>query len=132
MSKRISELLGMDIYSLDGKSVKYVGKIHDLVINVQEGRVTTITTESLANKLKVRAVQEAEEIIRSKSIAFDKVQAVGDIVLVANTNAAPAVPKGEQKTQSEQKAGSYRKLRLKRSMYTYFYINFLLPSKLML
>ena len=111
MSKRISELFGMDIYTTEGK---YKGKVHDLIINVQEGRISTITTDSLTSKLKVNAVKDAEEIIKSKSISYRAVQAVGDIMLVS-----PTVPQftGDASAQAAgvvSDKSTVRKLRLRR------------------
>lgn len=84
MTLRLSKMFGMDIYS-DG--AEYKGKVFDIVINLEKGRLETITTEAL----KARSKQEAKRIISEKSIPYRNVRAVKDIVLVsAKGVAAPA------------------------------------------
>lgn len=76
MTLRVSKLFGMDIYSTDAE---HKGKVYDLVINLEKGRLETITTEVL----KARTKQEARKIIMEKSIPYKNVKAVRDIVLVS-------------------------------------------------
>ncbi len=76
MTMRLSELFGKDIYTLDGE---YKGKVYDLVINVEKGRIETITTEPL----KVSSKYEARKIIAEKSIPYSKVISARDIILVS-------------------------------------------------
>ncbi len=87
MGLRISKLFGMDIYTTEAE---YKGKVFDLVINLEKGRVETITTEAL----KARTKQEAKKIITEKSIPYNKVRAAKDIVLVGST---PKVVETEEK-----------------------------------
>ena len=54
------------------------GKVFDLVINLEKGRVETITTEPLKEKSKA----EAKKIISEKSIPYKNVTAVDDIFLI--------------------------------------------------
>lgn len=75
MTARISRLFGMDIYT---QNAEYKGKIFDLVINLEKGRIETITTEPL----RVRSKQEAKKIISEKSIPYRTVKSVKDIVIV--------------------------------------------------
>ena len=75
MSMRISSLFGMDIYTTDGQRK---GKVFDLIINLEKGKVETITTEPL----KVRSKQEARKIITEKSIPYKRVISAKDILLV--------------------------------------------------
>ena len=81
MTMRLSKLFGMDIYN---DSAEYKGKIFDIVINLEKGRLETITTEAL----KARSKPEAKRIISEKSIPFRGVKAVKDIVLVSASKAA--------------------------------------------
>lgn len=78
MTVRISELFGKDVFTVDGERK---GKIFDLVINLEKGRIETITTEPL----KVRSKQEARKIISEKSIPYKKVRSAKDIVIVDMT-----------------------------------------------
>jgi len=81
MTLRVSKLFGMDIYST---SAEHKGKVYDLVINLEKGRLETITTEVL----KARTKQEAKKIIMEKSIPYKNVKAVKDMVLVSNVTSS--------------------------------------------
>lgn len=76
MTLRLSKLFGMDIYTADAQ---YKGKVFDLVINLERGKVETITTEAL----KARSKQEAKRIISEKSIPYKNVKAAKDIIIVS-------------------------------------------------
>lgn len=78
MTMRLSKLFGMDIYTGDAE---YKGKVFDLVINLEKGRLETITTAPLKPKSK----QEAKKIISEKSIPYKNVKAAKDIILVAGS-----------------------------------------------
>ena len=67
MTMRLSKLFGMDIYTTDAE---YKGKVFDLVINLEKGKLETITTEAL----KARSKQEAKKIISEKSIPYKNVK----------------------------------------------------------
>lgn len=77
MTLRLSKLFGMDIYN---DEASYRGKVFDIVINLEKGRLETITTEPL----KAKSKQEAKRIISDKSIPYKSVRAVEDIVLVSS------------------------------------------------
>ena len=89
MTMRLSKLFGMDIYTADGN---YKGKIFDLVINLEKGRLETITTEAL----KARSKQEAKKIISDKSIPYRSVQAATDIIIVSSSKHAQEEEEEEQ------------------------------------
>jgi len=76
MTVRLSELFGMDIYTIDAERK---GKIFDLVINLEKGRIETVTTEPL----KARSKAEAKKIISEKSIPYSKVISAKDILLIS-------------------------------------------------
>ncbi len=75
MTYRLSKLFGMDIYTTDAE---YRGKVFDLVINLEKGKIETITTEPL----KVKSKQEAKRIISEKSIPYKNVRSAKDILLI--------------------------------------------------
>ena len=83
MTVRISKLFGMDIYTADGD---YKGKVFDLVINLEKGKIETVTTEPL----RARSKQEAKKIISEKSIPYNRVRAAKDILIVGQTMRADA------------------------------------------
>jgi len=76
---RLSELFGRDIYTDIGD---YKGKVYDIVVNLETGKLETITTEPL----KVKTKQQAKKIITEKSIPYRNVLAVKDIIIVASKN----------------------------------------------
>lgn len=81
MSIRLSELFGMDIYTVDSERK---GKVFDLVINLEKGRIETITTEAL----KARSKAEAKKIISEKSIPYSRVISARDIILISTKTEA--------------------------------------------
>lgn len=79
MTVRLSKLFGMDIYT---DEAEYKGKVFDLVINLEKGRIETITTEPL----KVRSKQEAKKIIKEKSVPYKNVKSAKDIIIIRTGN----------------------------------------------
>ncbi|MCD4740684.1 PRC-barrel domain-containing protein [archaeon] len=80
----ISELYGIDIYGDDGK---YVGKVNDVILNLEKGRVVRITTEPLRFVSKV----QAKSVLKEKSILYKNVRTVGDILIVGRgRNTSPS------------------------------------------
>jgi sporulation protein YlmC with PRC-barrel domain len=79
MAIRLSKLFGMDIYETNAT---YRGKVYDLVVNLEQGIIETITTQPL----KVNSKQEAKKIITEHSIPYKKVISADDIVLINSGN----------------------------------------------
>lgn len=103
---RLSELFGRDIYTDNGD---YKGKVYDIVVNLETGKLETITTEPL----KVKTKQQAKKIITEKSIPYKNVLAVKDIIIVASKNRKMEEISGvsDDKKKSNIRAGalvSYR------------------------
>ena len=90
MSVRLSKLFGMDIYTDDAE---YKGKVFDLVINLEKGKIETITTEPL----KVKSKQEAKKIIKEKSVPYKNVKSAKDIIIVRTGRVSE--PEEESKPQ---------------------------------
>ncbi|HOD89479.1 MAG TPA: PRC-barrel domain-containing protein [archaeon] len=97
MTMRISKLFGMDIYQTDAT---YRGKVHDLILNLEEGKIETITTQPL----KVNSKVEAKKIITNYSIPYSKVISVDDIILLNSGNipTKQTKPKPEEEDVSEE------------------------------
>lgn len=93
MSVRLSKLFGMDIYT---ENAEYKGKVFDLVINLEKGKIETITTEPL----KVKSKQEAKKIIREKSVPYKNVKSAKDIIIVRTGRVSEA----EEDTAKPQKS----------------------------
>lgn len=98
MTVRLSKLFGMDIYT---NNAEYKGKVYDLVINLEKGKVETITTEPL----KVRSKQEAKKIINEKSVPFRNVKATKDIIIVSTGN----VPVEEEEKEAPSRRTYFRR-----------------------
>jgi len=81
----ISDLYGLDIY--DSSHGKYVGKVNDVILNLETGKIVRLTTEPLRAVSK----QQAKVVLRDKSILYKNVVTVGDVVLV-NRGGSPATP----------------------------------------
>ena len=98
MTIELSKMFGMDIYSTDAE---YIGKAYDFVIDLEQGRVSKITLEPF----KVRSKKGAAEILKKKSVGYEKVVAVKDIILIdpKKTAARPA-----PKPQTLSRFGSRR------------------------
>jgi sporulation protein YlmC with PRC-barrel domain len=78
MSIRLSKLFGMDIY--DAKA-GYKGKVYDIIINLEKGKLETITTEPL----KVKTKSDAKKILSEKSMPYKNVVSANDIILISNS-----------------------------------------------
>jgi len=90
MTIELSKMFGMDIYSTDAE---YVGKAYDFVIDLGQGRVSKVTLEPF----KVRSKREAAEILKKKSVGYEKVVAVKDMILIdPRKTAAPVVKQQKQ------------------------------------
>ena len=96
MTVRISKLFGMDIYT---DNAEYKGKVFDLVINLEKGKIETMTTEPL----KVRTKQEARKIIAEKSIPYQNILSAKDILLVG-THARPQPVEAQEETPMRRPA----------------------------
>jgi len=101
MTTRLSKLFGRDIYTADGS---YKGKVFDVVINLEKGRLETITTEPL----KASSKQEAKKIIQRKKHSVPECAAVKDIIVVAGKG-APAIEEQEEKPKPEPMHYRYRR-----------------------
>ena len=77
MSKRLSELYGMDIYT---EKAMYVGKVEDVILNLEKGEIMRLSTKSF--KGGGLPSDEVRKILQSESVAYTEVRQVGDVVLV--------------------------------------------------
>jgi sporulation protein YlmC with PRC-barrel domain len=93
MSLRLSKLFGMDIYDVNAG---YKGKVYDLIINLEKGKIETITTEPL----KVKSKSDAKKILSEKSVPYKNVRSAKDIIIVGNT----ANPNYTEATETKKEA----------------------------
>jgi len=76
MSKRLSELYGMDIYS---QKAKYVGRVEDVILNLEKGEVMRLSLQPFRSGQLPS--EEVKRILQGESISYDEVVEVGDIIL---------------------------------------------------
>ncbi len=93
MSKRLSELYGMDIYTTKGQ---FVGKVEDVILNLEKGEIMRLSLISFrGGALSGEAIRR---IIREESVAYEEVAEVGDIVLIHKN---PSTQRGRTKGLAE-------------------------------
>jgi sporulation protein YlmC with PRC-barrel domain len=80
MSVKISELYGTEIYT---SKAKHLGKIEDIILNLQKGEIMRITLAPLKSGFLSKS--KVEEILKDNSVGYQDVDEVGDIVLVKPT-----------------------------------------------
>ena len=88
MSVKISELYGTEIYT---SKAKHLGKIEDIILNLQKGEIMRITLAPLKSGFLSKS--KVEEILKENSIGYQDVEEVGDIVLVKPTVRIATGPK---------------------------------------
>ena len=101
MSIKLSKLFGMDIY--DAKA-GYKGKVYDIIINLEKGKLETITTEPL----KVKTKSDAKKILSEKSIPYRNVQSANDIIIVSNNVHVAEKEEEEEKRVPYKTSTRYR------------------------
>jgi len=77
MSKRVSELYGMDIYTT---KAAYVGTVEDVILNLEKGEVMRLSLKPF--KGGVMPGEVVKQILTSESIPYSDVIEVGEIILV--------------------------------------------------
>jgi len=74
MTVSLSKIYGMDIYSSDAK---YIGKVNDVILNMESGEAVRILTKPLRGM-----DTNAKELIQKNSILFKRVKSISDMILV--------------------------------------------------
>ncbi len=100
----VSELYGLDIYN---DEARYVGKVNDVILNLESGKIVRLTTEPLRAVSKERA----KAVLKDKSVLFKNVMAVGDIVIVGKGSNAPT--REEEDSEAPKKGARYERPRVK-------------------
>ncbi len=73
----------MDIFT---GNAGYIGKVADIVLDMEQGEVVRVTTEPLKNISR----EDASKILKEKSILYKRVTSLGDIMIVGKSPEAPA------------------------------------------
>jgi sporulation protein YlmC with PRC-barrel domain len=79
MTIRLSKLYGMDIFADNGK---YLGKIYDLILDLERGEIVRMTLEPIHAASK----EDVLRIIREKTILYKNVKSVEDVVIVGRAS----------------------------------------------
>ena len=73
MSKRLSEMYGMDIFT---ERAEYVGKVGDIILNLEQGEIMQLTLSPLKS-----SGQDIRRALQEEAIPYNEVIKVGDIIL---------------------------------------------------
>ena len=72
----LSALVGMDVFNDEGKQV---GRVYDVVIDLQKGEIVRLALEPIRG-----AASEMARVFKEKSILYRNVKAVEKIVIVSS------------------------------------------------
>lgn len=102
---KVSSLYDLDIYTISGH---YVGRVADVVLNIRLGTISKLQVRAIEHEKKQVGFIDAlrggfnmnpdnDDYVRTYkndllTIDFDKVQAIGDIMLVNNRDIKKAKP----------------------------------------
>lgn len=96
MTIKVSKLYGMDIFSDAGK---YLGKVYDIIIDVEKGEVVRLTLEPIHATTR----EEAARVLREKTLLYKNVKSVEDVVIVTRAVGYPGYAVKEE--EGEVSAG---------------------------
>lgn len=74
--KRLSDLNGLDVYT---DTAKPLGKVCDLIVDLQKGEVARITLQPIGSSLS-----ESKQWFEQNTLQYNKVVSVGDIIVVSD------------------------------------------------
>ena len=75
MTVKVSKIYGMDI---DTDGGKFLGRVQEILLDLEKGEVIRLTMEPLNSVSK----DEANRILRDKSVLYTSVKSVEDVVVV--------------------------------------------------
>ncbi|MBN2250466.1 MAG: PRC-barrel domain-containing protein [Candidatus Altiarchaeota archaeon] len=76
MSKRVSQLYGMDIYT---EKAEYVGKVEDVILNLENAEVMRLSLKSF--RAHTLPSDDVRKIIQEESVGYNDIIRVGDIII---------------------------------------------------
>lgn len=101
MTTKISEMYGKPIYS--GKGQK-IGSVKDVIIDTEEGKTDRLVIEEMKGLNK----GQLKQLIKEKSVDYDKVKSAGDIILLRGIGEPKrARRKSKQQKTSKSQQGSF-------------------------
>jgi len=74
MSKRLSQIYGMDIFT---EKAEYVGKVADIILNIENGEIMQLSLR----QLRGREGMDIRRALQEETIPYDEVLKVGDIII---------------------------------------------------
>lgn len=77
MSLKMSQLIGMDVYT---DKADFVGKVYDVIIDLQKGEAARLTLEPI----RAASKEDAKRIFKEKTIMYKSVKAVEKIIIVSS------------------------------------------------
>ena len=93
----------MDIYT---DEAGYIGKVNDVILNLEKGEVVRLTTETL----KAVSREEAAKVLKDKSILYRNVRSAGDILLVSKRGGAVQEEEVEAEMEDAPRKGALHSL----------------------
>lgn len=97
MSKRLSEFYGLDIYTVKGE---YVGKVEDVILNLEKGVVMSICLKPL-REISTDST-EVKRILKEENISYENVNSVGEIILVKSKPVKGSIKKVRRGVEDER------------------------------
>lgn len=76
MAVRVSQLMGMDVYT---DNAQFVGRVYDVIIDLQKGEVVRLTLEPI----RAASKEEAKRVFREKTVMYKSVKAVEKIIIIS-------------------------------------------------
>ncbi len=77
MALKMSQLIGMDVYT---DKADFVGKVYDVIIDLQKGEAARLTLEPI----RAASKEDAKRIFKEKTIMYKSVKAVEKIIIVSS------------------------------------------------
>lgn len=96
MTIKLSQLYGMSIYRDDAI---YIGKVQDIILNLETGEIVRLITQPLRSIDK----ESAKKILREKSVLYKNVKSVRDIIIVRQKKQEEEYEEPEQKRKTTTK-----------------------------
>ncbi|MEA3255076.1 MAG: PRC-barrel domain-containing protein [Candidatus Altiarchaeota archaeon] len=91
MSKRLSQLYGMDIYT---EKAERVGRVEDVILNLEKGEVMRLSLKPF--KARTLPSDDVRRIIQEESIGYNDVVRAGDIIICRKNPRKEGKRKGRQ------------------------------------
>ncbi len=102
MAVRLSQLIGLDVYS---DNAQYIGKVFDVIIDLEKGDVVRLTLEPIRASTK----EEARRIFKEKTVLYKSVKAVERIIIISpSANVEPEPEPQKPAFESKHVPYSYR------------------------